>query len=60
MLSVKELVSDVIKNSAYNWVRPSLWTAVFGSKEEKNAKKSGKRNVKAIAAGAHGAAAAAY
>lgn len=29
---VKTLVSERIEQSAYNWVRPTLWSAVFGSK----------------------------
>ena len=47
--SSKAIVSEIIRSSAYNWVRPSLWTAVFGSKDKK---KSRKMIAAAAAAGA--------
>jgi DNA polymerase alpha subunit A len=31
---VKTLVSERIEQSAYNWVRPTLWSAVFGANKE--------------------------
>ena len=31
---LKEHLSNTIKWSAYNWVRPSLWSAMFQHKKE--------------------------
>jgi hypothetical protein len=27
---LKQHLSNTVNNSAYNWIRPSLWSAMFG------------------------------
>ncbi len=27
---LKQHLSNTVNNSAYNWIRPSLWTSMFG------------------------------
>ena len=35
---LKQQMVNIVNGSAYNWVRPSLWSAVFGSKATLGAK----------------------
>ena len=35
---LREHMSNSVKGSAYNWVRPSLWSALFGKLNTNNSK----------------------
>jgi len=35
---LKQQMTNIVNGSAYNWVRPSLWSTVFGSKVKASSK----------------------